>query len=193
MKEDHYNHIISSLIQGDDQVMGDLYDYYADALFGIINRIIPDRDTAADCLQDVFVKIWKNGKKYDPEKGRLFTWMSRIARNTALNLADSKNFKNLKKIQSDEKLVSIDANNYTTRNTDEWMDLKGIVGQLPLKYQEVIVFCYFKGYTQKEVSEELNVPLGTVKTRIKDALKQLNKIYNYEASFIIIMLAFGVS
>tara|TARA_Y100000385_G_scaffold291808_1_gene372595 strand:+ start:7525 stop:7887 length:363 start_codon:yes stop_codon:yes gene_type:complete len=113
--------------------------------------------------------------------------MSRIAKNTALNVIESKGYKNQKRIQTDEKIVSINEK-YSTTDKSEWMDLKGIVNQLPEKYQEIIFYCYFKGYTQKEVSDELNIPLGTVKTRIKDALKKLRTIYNYEFKNIAILV-----
>ena len=87
----------------------------------------------------------------------------------------------------EKKIVSINEK-YSTTDKSEWMDLKGIVNQLPEKYQEIIFYCYFKGYTQKEVSDELNIPLGTVKTRIKDALKKLRTIYNYEFKNIAILV-----
>jgi len=187
MEESHYQRLITALKKGEEKGITEIYDLYADALYGVIHRIVTDEGQASDCLQEVFLKIWENGKSYDSDKGRLFTWMSRIARNTALNVLESKGYKNQKRIQTDEKIVSINEK-YSTTDKSEWMDLKGIVNQLPEKYQEIIFYCYFKGYTQKEVSDELNIPLGTVKTRIKDALKKLRTIYNYEFKNIAILV-----
>ena len=187
MKEAHYQRLISAIKTGNEKGISELYDLYSDALYGLIYRIIPDEGLASDCLQEVFMKIWENGKSYDSEKGRLFTWMSRIARNTALNAIESKGYKNQKRIQTDEKIVSI-SEKHSSTDRSEWMDLKGIVNELPQKYQEMIYYCYFKGFTQKEVSDELEIPLGTVKTRMKNALKKLRTIYNYEVKNIAILV-----
>ena len=188
MEVAHYQRLISSLQKGDEKVIAELYDSYSDALFGIIHRIIPDYNLASDCLQEVFVKIWERGSTFNPDKGRLFTWMSRIAKNTALNTIESKSFKNQKKIQTDEKIVSINERFATSTVSQDLFDLNGIVSQLPDKYRLMIEYCYFRGYTQKEISDELEIPLGTVKTRIKDALKQLRKIYGFEIKNIAVLI-----
>lgn len=153
-----------------------LYDNYSSALFGIILRIIEEQEIAEDLLQEVFVKIWKNIQSYDKSKGRLFTWMLNIARNTAIDKLRSKDYRQSEKVQSiDNSVHSIGKAHSTSNNTDT-IGLKNFVEQLKPEHQLIIDMLYFKGYTQAEAAEELNIPLGTVKTRVKAAIVQLKKI-----------------
>jgi len=184
MKEQEYQQLISSFLKGNQAAIGHIYDNYADALYGIILPVVKDENIATDILQDSFVKIWQNRRKYDPAKGRLFTWMARICRNTTLNKIESKDYRNAQRIHGDENSVL----NVEQKYPMELCDLKGIVTQLPNKYQEVILYLYFKGYTQVEASEELEVPLGTIKTRVKAALRELRKVYEFEKKEVLIMI-----
>ena len=184
MKEELYLKLVKAFQSDDVKIISKIYDIYSDALYGIIVRIIPDEEYAKDVLQESFVKIWNNRMKYDSSKGRLFTWMARIARNSALNMKESKSYRNSLKIQTDENLVFINKD-FSRRDL---IDMKGIVGRLPEKYKEVIYYCYFKGFTQKEASDELDIPIGTIKTRIKAALKELRRVYEYERKEVLVMI-----
>ena len=91
--------IVTLLQNSDKKAISLLYENYADALFGVIKKIISDDDTAQDVLQETFVKIWRYAKKYDSSKAKLFTWLYRIAYNTAIDKVRSqKNKKNKKNI-----------------------------------------------------------------------------------------------
>ena len=85
--------LLALLQQRSDHAFSYLYDNYSGALFGIINSIVPDKDTASDVLQEVFVNIWRKIESYDSSKGRLFTWMLNIARNAAIDKIRSKNYR----------------------------------------------------------------------------------------------------
>ena len=178
-----YDKLVAGLLENDAQCIGQIYDAYSDALYGIVFRILKDEEEAADCLQEVFVRIWKNRLQFNPEKGRLFTWMSRIARNTAINVMNSKGFSQRTKIQSSSDAVYNSGKHYSL--SVETLDLKGLVSRLEEKYLVIIDLLYFQGFTQQEASDHLNIPLGTVKTRVKGALKQLRK--NYSEQLIILM------
>jgi RNA polymerase sigma-70 factor (ECF subfamily) len=128
-------------------------------------------------LQNSFVKIWLQIRTYDPQKGRLFTWMLRICRNTALDALKSPAVKNLSKIQSTDSIVSIPGDGRSERLTDT-IGVSSAVKGLDKEYQEVIDLIYFNGYTHAEAAEALSLPLGTVKTRVRSALHQLRKTFN---------------
>lgn len=152
-----------------------LYDNYSPALYGIVARIIPAEEIAQDILQDVFVKIWKSIDMYDKSKGRLYTWMLNIARNSAIDYSRSKQFKLENKIQDiDNSVYEVNSQTSTSFNSDT-IGLKEEVVKLKEDYRIIIDFIYFKGYTQEETAKELNIPLGTVKTRIRAALIELRK------------------
>lgn len=155
-----------------------LYEQYAAALKGVIIRIIPIEEIAEDLLQDTFIRIWNSTRLYDPAKGRLFTWMVNIARNIAIDKYRSKDFRNSEKNQTLENNVDIiNEKNEVTFNADI-LGIKDMVGRLKPELNQVLEMVYFKGYTHVEAAEELTIPLGTVKTRIRMAILELRKHFN---------------
>lgn len=168
--------LVSRLFKKDQVAFSYLYDNYAPALYGVIFRIVQDQESAEDVLQDAFVRIWNTFSYYDKTKGKLFTWIVNIARNLAIDFTRSKSFKNQQKNLDVDKIVDfIDSRKNTAFNT-ELIGLKALLGKLRPEQQEILDLVYFKGYTQAEAAEELNIPLGTVKTRIRMALMQLRSI-----------------
>lgn len=160
----------------DKKAIALLYDLYAPALFGVVLKIVRSEQTAEDVLQDVFVKIWKNSAHYNPGKGRLFTWLLNIARNTAIDKVRSAPFRQSEKNQTLDSSVHNYKSQSLNLNTEQ-IGLRELVEGLDGKYQEIIDLIYFQGFTQKEVMETLNIPLGTVKSRIRIALRELRKFF----------------
>jgi RNA polymerase sigma factor (sigma-70 family) len=155
-----------------------LYDMYSASLYGIISRIIIDTATAEDVLQETFVKIWHSFTSYSTEKGRLFTWMVNVARNLAIDKLRSKDFKNQNKNQELENNVTfIDEQNNTVYNPD-LLGIKELVQTLKPDQKSILELVYFKGYTHVEAADELGIPLGTIKTRLRMAIQQLRKHFN---------------
>lgn len=164
-----------ALLKNKDQKGFDyLYENYSTALFGIINRIIPHEDDAKDVLQDVFIKIWNNIESYSPQKGRFFTWMLNLARNMSIDKLRSANYKyHNKNLSIDDHIVNVfDKNQAYTENVDR-IGLRKVVSTLRAEYRELIELAYFSGFTQVEIAEKLEMPLGTVKTRLRSAIKEL--------------------
>ncbi|MBX5438811.1 MAG: sigma-70 family RNA polymerase sigma factor [Thermoflavifilum sp.] len=154
-----------------------LYDHYAAALYGVVLKVVNEQEMANDLLQEVFVKIWNRIDSYDPQKGRLFTWMLHIARNTAIDMLRSKSYQQQEKNQSLESNVHIsNSMEMSTSMMVEQMGLKNVLNRLSDEQRILIEKAYFKGYTQEEIAKELAMPLGTVKTRIRNALLTLREI-----------------
>lgn len=151
---------------------------YSGALLGVISRIVQHSEVAEDILQETFVKIWNSAGSYDSSKGRLFTWMMNVARNLAIDKLRSKDFKNANKNQDLENNVDfIDEQKKVIFNSDV-LGLKDMVTLLKPELKNVLDMVYFKGYTHVETAEELNLPLGTVKTRLRMAILELRKKFN---------------
>jgi len=168
--------LVARLREQDETGFRYLYDHYSPALFGIICRIVQDEEQAQDVLQEVFVKIWRNIRHYDSQKGRLFTWMLNIARNTSIDTL--RTARDTQSIQSDSSIVyTIDQQQATLQPKADYLDVPDKVNQLKPERQEVIDLVYFKGYTHEEAAERLNLPLGTVKTRVRAALQDLKKLF----------------
>ncbi|WPU99602.1 RNA polymerase sigma factor [Mucilaginibacter sp. cycad4] len=155
-----------------------LYDMYSASLFGVISRIINDTTIAEDVLQETFVKIWHSFSSYSTEKGRLFTWMVNIARNLAIDKIRSKDFKNQNKNQEIENNVTFIDGQRNTVYKPELMGVKDLVQALKPEQKLIIELVYFKGYTHVEAAEELGIPLGTIKTRLRMAIQELRKHFN---------------
>lgn len=153
-----------------------LYDNYSAALYGVVYRVLQKEDIAEEVLQDIFLKIWDKIESYDAAKGRLFTWMLNIARNQAIDKTRSKEISKENKTKGIDNLVGrIDSKDFIEQKI-EGIGVQDILKGLPEEQRFVVEYLYFKGYSQSELAEEYNIPLGTVKTRLRSALKQLRLI-----------------
>lgn len=173
------NELIVQLKRKSTTAFSDLYDSYAAALYGVTYRMVRNRDVAEELLQDAFIKIWQHIDKYDPTKGTLFTWMLNITSNTCKDYFRSKRY-HYQMLVSENGLDQIDVTYSMAHVTyqDDSRDLYQLTQNLELKYKEVIDLVYIFGYSQEEVSKMLNIPLGTIKTRSRNALKILRDLYN---------------
>ncbi len=155
-----------------------LYDMYSSSLYGVISRIIIDTPTAEDVLQETFIKIWNSFSGYSADKGRLFTWMVNIARNLSIDKLRTKDFKNHNKNQDIENnVIAIDEQRNTVYKP-ELMGIKDLVQTLKPEQKAILDLVYFKGYTHVEAADELGIPLGTIKTRLRMAIIELRKYFN---------------
>lgn len=165
------------LLKGrDEKAYSYLYDHYSAALYGVVLRVLNSEEAARDVLQDVFVKIWRNIQSYDAGKGRLYTWMLNIARNTAIDVLRSRRFKDDQKIRELDNAVHVNVPAMSTTMFVDHVGLSKVMDQLSEEQQRLLNLAYFRGYTQEEISKELEIPLGTVKTRIRNTLIQLRNI-----------------
>jgi RNA polymerase sigma-70 factor (ECF subfamily) len=139
---------------------------YSKSLFSVINVLVSNREEAEDVLQEVFVKIWKNIDSYNESKGRFYTWILNIARNTSIDKLRSKILTIVKKPSSDNFVHLLDDSNKLVDKVDT-IGINEFVKKLKPKCIQIIDLLFFKGYTQQEASEELEIPLGTVKTQSK--------------------------
>lgn len=167
--------VIAQLHAGDTVAFSLLYDRYSSALYGMILNIVEHEGDAENLLQDAFVKIWRNFKYFDPEKGRLFTFLATIARRTALDFIRSAYKSNQKMIQNTDAAVSIESPDPEMAKTD-FIGVDSLLLKLKPEQREIIDLIYFQGLTQQEVSDELQLPLGTVKSRCRATLLYLRTV-----------------
>ncbi|EQB92064.1 sigma-70 family RNA polymerase sigma factor [Elizabethkingia anophelis] len=153
-----------------------MYDNYSGALYGVIFRIVQSKEYTEEIIQDVFVKIWNSVHQYDSQKGRFYTWMINIARNTAIDYLKSKGFQNELKNQSIPDFVYNSTALSTCNNTSDFIGFNNVLESLETDKQELINMAYYQGYTQNEISEQLKIPLGTVKTKMRNALMKLKDL-----------------
>ncbi len=154
-----------------------LYEMYSGSLMGIVNRVISDTEIAEDVLQEAFIKIWNSIQQYDPSKGRLFTWMVNVARNLAIDKVRSKDFRNHSKNQDLENHVNDIDETRSSTYKPELLGVKDLLQKLRPEQKIIVDMIYFKGYTHVEVADELAIPLGTVKTRLRMGIIELRKYF----------------
>ena len=165
--------VLALISKKDDRAYTYLYDMYSKSLFSVIKNLINDREEAEDVLQEVFIKIWKNIDSYNESKGRFYTWAVNIARNSTIDKLRSKNFNNSKKNLSTDNFVHLlDDSNKLTNKIDS-IGIEEFVKKLKPKCIQIIDLLFFKGYTQQEASDELEIPLGTVKTQNRNCINDL--------------------
>ncbi|MBM6499194.1 MAG: RNA polymerase sigma factor [Flavobacterium sp.] len=165
--------LLPLVLKKDDRAFTLLYDMYSKSLFAVISNLVSDREEAEDVLQESFVKIWKNIETYNDTKGRLYTWMLNITRNTAIDKLRSKGFNNKQKnLSSDNFVHLLDDSNKMTNRIDT-IGIQEFVKKLKPKCIQLLDLLFFKGFTQQEASEELEIPLGTVKTQNRNCINDL--------------------
>ena len=152
-----------------------LYDNYSSALYGVIFNILSHKEASDDTLQEVFVKIWGNFDSYDPQRSRLYTWMLNIARYHAIDKLRSKEMKCDRHLKRDKEFAK--KLSFSPAPFVEGIGLKKLLDYLDKEQKDVIELVYFQGFTHTEAAEELNIPLGTVKTRLRLAIIKLRTIF----------------
>jgi RNA polymerase sigma factor (sigma-70 family) len=169
--------LIVALHSGNQQSFEKLYNRFAQALYGTLMGWINDNHVAENLLQDVFVKAWVNRESYDPKKGRLFTWLYNIARNVCIDYYRSKQFKKGKAAILSEDISLIVNNTKLANQAPDTIGIRKLLGMLRNEEKQVVEMMYFKGLTQKEIAKLMNMPLGTVKTRMSMAIKNLRSFF----------------
>jgi RNA polymerase sigma-70 factor (ECF subfamily) len=161
--------LLKALSEGDQNALSVLYDKYSGALFGVIIRICRINHLAEDVLQETFIKIWENAGSYDPDKGRFYTWAYRIARNTSLNALRDRGYL----IQSEDLSVYKEKVDEEEDVPFDYARLDGSMSKLEKHHQKALELVYFQGLSHREAHKVMKVPLGTFKSYIRQALRDL--------------------
>ena len=169
--------LLKAVARKDESALGRLYDQYRAVLFGLILRILNNREEAEDVLQDVFIQVWRRAADFDENRGRPFTWLVTLARSRAID--------RLRSLASRERTAlagSRDANEVVSdAASDAFLsEQRGLVNfaldQLPEEQRHPLMLAYFDGLTQSEIATRLGTPLGTIKTRMRSGLMKLREL-----------------
>ncbi|MEO9967341.1 MAG: sigma-70 family RNA polymerase sigma factor [Reichenbachiella sp.] len=166
--------LVRLLVSKDEKGFEYLYSNYSAALYGVISRVVTDQDIADELLQDAFLKIYNKIDSFDSSKGKLFTWMLNLSRNLAIDKLRSKEMSQRRKSeQVGDSVYKLDRE--TTSSPENAIGVRELLDQLDENQKQVMELVYFGGFTQAEAAEELSLPLGTVKTRVRSALIYFRK------------------
>ena len=157
-------------------VMGDLYDRYGKLVFSLIYRVVRDIGVAEDLVQETFLRVWNRAQGFDAERGALGPWLLAVARNRAIDYVRSAGGKmsrgalELDAAEHPSVFVNFEAE---VLSQDRARRVRGALERLNENQRHVIELAYFEGLSQSEMAERMGQPLGTVKTWVRTALKNL--------------------
>ena len=172
--------LVEGLKNSDGGAMSALYQMYSDSLYRIISTIVVIEEVAQDLLQETFIKIWKSFKQYDPGKGRLYTWMARLARNISIDYLRSVNYRNYSVSEGlSESTQQIDQTFQVSYNP-ELIGVKDMTRILNEDQKSALDLIYFKGYTHVQAAEELHITVGILRSRLQSSITELRRTFNRE-------------
>jgi len=170
--------LIEGLQNMDGSAMSALYRMYSDSLYRVISTIVVIEEVAQDLLQETFIKIWKSFKQYDPGKGRLYTWMARLARNISIDYLRSVNHRNYTVSENlVESTQQIDQKFQVSYNP-ELIGVKDMTNILNEDQRLALDLIYFKGYTHVQAAEELDITVGILRSRLQSSITELRRTFN---------------
>jgi RNA polymerase sigma-70 factor (ECF subfamily) len=162
---------------GDESALEVLYGRYGGLIFTLALRIVGDPDLAREVLQDTFLRCWDGRDAYDPARGRIPGWLMGIARNRAIDLLRSRPHQ--ARLREREPLVGLASEPIQPDAADSIMLRRAVVSVLrglPIAQRQVIELAYYGGHTQGEIARELGEPLGTIKSRTRQAMELLRAV-----------------
>jgi RNA polymerase sigma-70 factor (ECF subfamily) len=167
--------LLAASARGDEQAFARLYDQTSSRVYGMVLRVIRDASQAAEVTQDVYLEVWRQSARFDGHRGGVFPWLLMIAHRRAVDRVRS------------AQSAAVRDNRYADLNTERPYDIvseqvhssleaqrvRKVMDDLTDAQRQAVSLAYFGGYTHSEVAELLQIPLGTVKTRIRDGLIRL--------------------
>lgn len=167
------NALMRRILDGDEEALAVLYDRYSGLVYSILHRIIGDSGSAEEVLQDIFVWLWQRGSRFDPARGELAGLLAVVARNRAID--------RLRRQRPDEfggavpaSVIpfAVDLESDAVQN-ELRLRVRLAIASLSQSQREVLELAYFQGLTHSEIAQQTGDPLGTVKARLRAALKAL--------------------
>ncbi len=177
----HLAHLVSAMAAGNQQAMGELYDRTSSLIHAVALRMLANPQDAEEVVLDVFMKAWRNAPSYTPERGSVTAWLVMMSRTVAIDRIRSRHAqpRTLDLSGSDffpEIAVSPDNPEAATAHNQWRQRIHAAMADLPPEQREALLLAFFGGLSHAELSERLDLPLGTIKTRIRLGLKRLRGV-----------------
>jgi RNA polymerase sigma-70 factor (ECF subfamily) len=164
--------------KGDGQALAVLYDRYGGIAYGLAYRIVGDAAGAEDAVQDAFVSMWKQAPRFDPERGQVRSWLLTIVHHRAIDIVRRRTNRPERQLPDGAEEFLVDASARPDELAEWSMEARAIreaVSRIPDDQRRTVEMAYFHGMTHLEISEEMGVPLGTVKSRLRIAMDKMRE------------------
>jgi RNA polymerase sigma-70 factor (ECF subfamily) len=172
--------LIELIVRAHADALGELYDRYSRLTFSLALNFVGDYATAEEITLDVFARVWEKAGTYRPDQAKVSTWLTSIARYRAIDVLRRRGSRpeqhsvSWTEVLSDA-MVSTDGLEEAAELSMQRQRVRAAIAELPPDQKQVLALAYFEGYTQRQIAEVLNQPLGTVKTRIRLAMQKLRQ------------------
>ena len=175
--------VLQRIAARDTAALAELYDRHSRLLFGLILRIVRDRGEAEDILQEAFMRVWTRAETYDAQMGGPLPWIVRVARNCAIDRLRARRVRavvhapaiDFSEVETVVPATSIQTPEATVLIAEQRRTLTGALAGLPAEQRQLIEAAFFEGYTHSELAQRFELPLGTVKTRIRAGMSAMRK------------------
>jgi RNA polymerase sigma factor (sigma-70 family) len=169
--------LVERVAAGDADALQGLYERYGRIVYSFAYRFTRDPGMAEECTQDVFVVLWRRASTYDPARAKLTTWLLTITRNRAIELVRQRSRRPEPVAEAEVELADAAPDpSDLTADADRSQRVAGALAELPPEQREVVSLAYFEGLSHTEIAELIEVPLGTVKGRMRLALERLRAL-----------------
>jgi RNA polymerase sigma-70 factor (ECF subfamily) len=168
--------LVERVAEGDARALEELFERHSPLVHAMAVRILRDHQLAEECTQDVFLALWRRAGDFDPGRARLTTWLVAIARNRAIGLV---RHRNARPADLEADLVVAGEDEDTAAVVDRAARAEVVaraMAELPPAQYDALRLAYFEGLTHTEIADRLELPLGTVKSRLRLALERLGRI-----------------
>lgn len=170
---------MAAMAAGDSAAMEELYERYNRPVFSFAYRMLGDRDHAEDVMQEVFLRAWRRSGRFSDTRGTLISWLLSITHNMAIDELRKKQRRPQKADAREPDVMmgslrdTAEPVEETAIRSDTGRAVRKALTEIPENQRQVLELGYFQGMTQREIAESLNIPLGTIKTRMRLAMKKL--------------------
>jgi RNA polymerase sigma-70 factor (ECF subfamily) len=167
--------LLARIATGDQDAFAGFYDLTSRTVFGIVLTVLRDRAQAEEVTQEVYVDAWKHAPRFDAGQGSPSAWLNTIAHRRAIDRvrsAERSSKRELRHIEAEGEPIAVDTSDIVIAN-DESRRVRAALQSLPEPQRTAVHLAYFEGRSHRDIANMLEVPLGTVKTRIRDAMKRL--------------------
>lgn len=155
--------LIAGILANDSNSLAQLYDRHIRLLWSFVLRIVKSKAEAEEVIQDLFIRIWRQAQTFDPKRGEVVVWLCQMARSMSIDRLRANLSRAHREISYGAELEA------------DWIKVSQALKNLPAEVRVLIELAYFEGFSQSQIAEKVGLPLGTVKTRIRQGMLKLKE------------------
>lgn len=177
--------LIAQIAKKNKTALATLYDKYSRLIYSLVYKVVQKHEDTEEVMQEVFLQIWEKAQYFDPSKGNVYVWIVTLTRNKAIDRIRSKYYRQTK-VNSEIETLSLYLENDETSALDQSLTderalyVRKALQELPENQKILLQDAYYLGFSQSELAERYELPLGTVKTRMRSGLKKLQTLIDGE-------------